>query len=291
MRILRFQIRLPSGQVDQINVESERVLIGSGAHCEIRLPLDQANVEHALIELGPAGVFAKALSFEPAPTINNIPFTQSPLPPESVLGVNQVQIYVMVADAAGIVGGQIQQQKKKTSPIMLMAIGMMLIAGGYLVFVDDQAEDSKSTQRVAPELWDPPAAQCSQSGTQAIALARERIAVADAKRERRPFHVQDGVQAVPVFEQAAACFRAGGDPQSAAAADEAAKILRKEMNDEYRTQRVRLDHSLSIEDYPSAQKEVRVLLQFTEGKTGDYVSWLSNLDRKLKLKLGRQSPR
>ena len=28
MRVLRFQIRLPSGQVDQLNVESERVLIG-----------------------------------------------------------------------------------------------------------------------------------------------------------------------------------------------------------------------------------------------------------------------
>ena len=92
MRVLRFQIRHPTGQVDQINVESERVVIGSGAHCEIRLPIDQSRVEHVLIELGPAGVFARALSFEPAPTINNIPFTQAPLPPESVLGVNQMQI-------------------------------------------------------------------------------------------------------------------------------------------------------------------------------------------------------
>ena len=37
----------------------------------------------------------------------------------------------------------------------------------------------------------------------------------------------------------------------------------------------------------AARREVRILMQFTEGKQGDYVTWLSNLDRKLKLKLGR----
>ena len=77
MRVLRFQTRLPTGQVEQLSIESERVLIGSGAHCEIRLPLAEARVEHVLVELGPAGVFARALNFEPPPTINNVPFTQA----------------------------------------------------------------------------------------------------------------------------------------------------------------------------------------------------------------------
>ena len=36
MRVLRFQIRQPSGQIDQLFIDSERVLIGSGGHCEIR---------------------------------------------------------------------------------------------------------------------------------------------------------------------------------------------------------------------------------------------------------------
>ena len=87
MRTLKFQIRQHTGQVDQLSMEAERVLIGSGAHCEIRLPVDQARVEHVLIELGPAGIFARALNFEPPPTINNIPFQQAPLPPGAMLGV------------------------------------------------------------------------------------------------------------------------------------------------------------------------------------------------------------
>ena len=52
MRVLKFQTRLPTGQVEQVTIESERVLIGSGAHCEIRLPLAEAGVEHVLVELG-----------------------------------------------------------------------------------------------------------------------------------------------------------------------------------------------------------------------------------------------
>ena len=289
MRVLRFQIRLPSGQVDQLNVESERVLIGSGAHCEIRLPIDQARVEHCLIELGPAGVFARALNFEPPPTINNIPFTQAPLPPDAVLGVGQVQIYVAAADAAG--AGQVVQAKQKgSSPITLVALIALVAGGGYYVLGDTSGEAEIPRPKDAPELWGPPVAQCPQGGPQALAFARDRLFIADAKRERRPFHVQDGVQCVPLYEQAAACFRAGGDPATAAAADETAQRLRLDINDDYRTQRVRLEHALNVDDYAGAQHQVQVLRHYTEGKQGEYVVWLNNLERKLKTEIGKDRP-
>jgi hypothetical protein len=286
-RVLKFQTRLATGQVEQLVVEAERVLIGSGAHCEIRLPLDQARVEHVLLELAPAGLFARALSFEPPPTINNVPFTQAPLPPGAVLGVTGTQIYVEITE--GGAAGPGVQQKKKSSPALLFALLLMLPAAGYLFIVDDAGPAApKGAKAPPPELWGAPVAQCPYPGGQARAYASERMAVADAKRERRPFHVQDGVSAVPVYETAAACFRAGGDMQSANLADEAAKYLRREMNEDFRTRRVRLEHALQVQDYVSAQKEVRVLLQFVEGKTGDYVQWLANLERQLKLKVGTE---
>ena len=283
MRTLKFQIRQHTGHVDQLSMEAERVLIGSGAHCEIRLPVDQARVEHVLIELGPAGIFARALSFEPPPTINNIPFQQAPLPPGAMLGVGGCQIYVELTDGVGTAGGP----KKKPSPIMYLAVAIIVPLGLYTILGDDGAEGGpKASPKQAPELWQAPVSSCPYSGGQALAFAREKMAVADAKRERRPFHVQDGVQAVPTYEAAAVCFRAGGDAPSGNLAEESAKFLRRDITDDFRTRRVRLDHALTIEDYVSAQKEVRVLLQFTEGKSGDYVTWLSNLERKLKLKAG-----
>ena len=287
MRVLKFQTRLPTGQIEQLSIESERVLIGSGAHCEIRLPLAEARVEHVLIELGPAGVFARALSFEPPPTINNVPFTQAPLPPGAMLGVTGTQIYIEVLEGQQV-GGQLQQ-KKKSSPVMLIALLLMVPAAGYLFLVDDDGFGAEGAMEMPqpPELWGAPIAQCPQADRgAALGFARERMAIADAKRERRPFHVQDGVSAVPTYEMAAACFRAGGDVASGNLADESAKYLRREMTDDFRMRRVRLDHALATEDYVSAQKEVRVLLQFVEGTSGDYVTWLSNLERKLKLKVG-----
>ncbi|MDB5216624.1 MAG: hypothetical protein JWO86_4551 [Myxococcaceae bacterium] len=283
MRTLRFQIRLHTGQVDQLSMEAERVLIGSGAHCEIRLPVDQARVEHVLIELGPSGIFARALNFEPPPTINNIPFQQAPLPPGAVLGVGGCQILVELAEgAAGTAGGP----KKKTSPLMYIAMAIIVPVGMYTILVDDAPEAQRGSPKQAPELWQAPVASCPYTGGQALAFAREKMVVADAKRERRPFHVQDGVLAVPTYEAAAVCFRAGGDNGSGTLAEESAKFLRRDITDDFRTRRVRLDHALTTEDYVSAQKEVRVLLQFCEGKSGDYVTWLSSLDRKLKLKVG-----
>lgn len=218
--------------------------------------------------------------------INNVPFTQAPLPPGAVLGVTGTQIYVEVTEGAG--QGQGAEKKKGSSKLSIIAMFVMLPAVYMLFFADEETATTKQTSKPPPDLWNPPITQCPHQQQQALAFARERMAVADAKRERRPFHVQDGVQAVPVYETAAACFRAGGDGASAKLAEDAAQFLRREMNDDFRTRRVRLEHALNTQDYVSAQKEVRVLLQFVEGKQHEWVTWLQNLDRQLKLKVGEQ---
>ena len=291
MNVLRFQIRQPSGQIDQIFIESERVLIGSGAHCEIRLPLDQSAVEHALVQVGPAGVFVQALSFQPPPTVNGIPFTQGPLPADAVLGVGQIQINVTRAEGMAGVGGATGQatakKKKGTSPLALVAL-LALAGGGYFMFFMDDATALDTGQHKPPELWSAPVIQCTQPARdRALAFALERFGVASSLRERRPFHVQDGINAVPIYEISAACYKQAGDEPSAAEALAAAATLRKDITDDYRAHRVRLEHALQVDDLLTARKEVKILLQFTEGKPGEYVTWLSNLDRSLKLKLGR----
>ena len=248
MSVLRFQIRQPSGQVDQLLIESERVRIGSGAHCEIRLPLDQAAIEHALIQVGPAGIFVQAMSFQPPPTVNNIPFTQGPLTPDAVLGIGQFQITVALAQDGAQGGPGFAAKKKGQSPLMVIGLLGIMAAGAWFFF-GDAPTATNAAPRDAPELWGLPVDACPQrSPEQAMALARERNVVADAKRERRPFHVQDGIAAVPLYELSSVCYRAGGDQNAAVEAAGAAASLRKEMNDDYRTHRVRLEHFLSLDD-------------------------------------------
>jgi hypothetical protein len=286
---LRFQIRHPNGQVEHLNVDGERVMIGSGAHCEIRLPVDQAALESVLVQQTASGVYAKALSFDPPPTLNNTPFSQAPVQAESVLGIGQMQIYVTISDEAGG-AAVVAKSKSKTSPLTVILAGLCALAGAYYLLAgDDQADNSLQPQQI-PSLWDPAPATCPQSAPeQALARAHEVQQVADARRERRPFHVQDGVAAVPLYELASACYLRGADQARATETANAAAALKAEMQQDFRTHRVRLDHLLTIKDWVPARRETRVLLSYMEGKQGEYVTWLSNLDRQLKLKVGRAS--
>lgn len=300
MRSLNFQIRLPSGKVEQIVVESERALLGSGAHCEIRLPLDQANLEHVLIEVGAAGIFATALNFDPPPTINDIPFTKAPLTSEAVLGIKHVQVSVQMLSTGTGERRAAAEAQKKSNPLVLVGLVLIMLCSAYLILSDSNQFGSSIKRPPPPELWGPVVTTCPQAGPQALSFAGQKLALADAKHERRPFYVQDGIQAVTLYEEAAACLRAGGDAASAAGPDNAAKSLRTEINNEYRAHNLRLEHALNImadrrsddavktEMSKDALKETRALLKFVQGKSGDYVKSLTIRERNLSLKVGSQ---
>jgi hypothetical protein len=289
MQGLKFDIRHPDGRIEEVRLDGDRALIGSGAHCEIRLPVDQAAIEHVLVQANPAGVFAEARSFQPAPTINGGQFTRSQLVPGSVLGIGYTQIVVSVIELMGQAAATTRQENK-VSPMTLIMAAVILPVGMYIIFFSDPAETGTGAPpREVPELWGEVIAACPQQGAdQARNTAEDRFSLGIAKQERRPFHVQDGVAAVPLFETAAACFGAAGEPEAAKAASERAATLRSDIADDFRTHRVRLEYAISRKNWEIAQKEVRVLLNFLEGQQHDYVNWLSSLDRRLRLKYGDQ---
>ena len=237
----------------------------------------------------PGGVVrAEARAFEPPATINGVPFTEAQLGVDSVLSVGGVEM--RVAPGAAAAGEQVVKAKgQKTSPMTYVLALLALLLGGYIILADDDDGGRIPPAPAAPELWEAADATCPQpAGPKALAFAKERRLVADAKRERRPFHVQDGVAAVPIFETAAACFKAAGDTEEANDSAAAAAMLRQQVNEDYRTHRVRLEHATQVNDWRTARHETRVLLAFTQGKQGEYVTWLSNLDRKLRLQHGRE---
>ena len=287
---LKFHIRHADGRAEEMVIDSDRVLIGSGAHCEIRLPPEESAVEHVALQAGPEGITVQARASQPYPTVNGSPFSQAQLLPGSVLGVGRVQIQVALIEVFD--GAAIGASKKsKTSTMTYVLALLALPLAGYLLLADDDEPMAPKPPDNFPQLWDAPVSACpQQSAEQAMAFASDRLALADWRRERRPFRVQDGVAAVPLYEAAAACFRVAEQPEMAKEASEAAEQLRAEVGLDYRTHRVRLEHALSVSDWATAHKETRVLLALTESKPGEYVTWLSNLDRRLQLKFGRKGP-
>jgi hypothetical protein len=290
MQGLKFDIRHPDGRIEEIKLDGDRALIGSGGHCEIRLPVDQAAIEHVLVQANPAGVFAEARSFQPAPTINGGQFTRSQLVPGSVLGIGYTQIVVSVTELLGQ-AATAAQKENKISPMTLIMAAVIMPVGMYIIFFSDPAEaDGGAPPREVPELWGEVIAACpQQEADQALNAAEDRFALGLAKQERRPFHVKDGVAAVPLFETAAACFEVAGDQDAAKSAGERAARLRRDIAEDFRTHRVRLEYAISRKNTETAQKEVRVLLDFLGDQQHDYVNWLSALDRRLRLKYGDQN--
>lgn len=288
MKALKFLVRYPDGRAEEFTIDAERVLIGSGAHCDIRLPVDQAAMEHVSVSMGPASALAEARAFEPPPTINGSPFQRSQLLPDAILGIGQVQMTVAVVEVAEK-QGLTPRKQEKTSPMTYILAAVAVPLSLYVIFSDSGSGGTEPAPTEVPALWGDPITACPQSGSQALALAEDQRVLAIARRERRPFHVQDGVRAVPLFETAAACFKAAGEDKAAKQTAEDAAKLREDVAEDYRTHRVRLEHALSVSDWRTVQIETRVLLAFLEGQQNDYVTWLSNLDRKLQLKYGRKN--
>jgi hypothetical protein len=172
----------------------------------------------------------------------------------------------------------------KSSPLVriVAAIG---IPFAVWQLASEPPADLPSSPKKAPALFPASAATaCPQAqGDQAIAYGREQQQLADAKRKRHPFHAYDGVQAVGLYRVAAACMRAGGDPGSAADLTSDADQLQAEIEGDYRTHRARLEHALSVHDRAVVRQEVAALRDLTTGQSGEYVTWLSSLQRRLQL--------
>ncbi|APR84466.1 Hypothetical protein A7982_09815 [Minicystis rosea] len=284
---LEFNIRHPDGRSEKLVVDSDRVLIGSGAHCEIRLPAAEAAVEHVLVTFLGGGVFATARALSPAPTINGSPFTQAPLLAESVLGVGQVQMTIGVVEVAEN-ANVIKKKQESTSPMTYVLAAVAIPLSLYII-LDDPPSDTavKDRPKDVPSLWAAAAPSCPQrAADQALALAREKRVVAEGKRERSPFHVQDGVAAVPLFQVASACYKNAEDSSASREMEASANRLKKSLEEDYRAHQMRLEHAIEVKDLRTAQKEVKVLLAMLQGQANPYVVWLSNLDRRLQLKLG-----
>jgi hypothetical protein len=281
---LVFILRHPGGRREQLTVDADRAVVGSGAHCEIRLPVEQAATEHLIVEARQGMVFGEARTLEPPPTVNGVPFTEGRLLPESIVMVGPVELSISLLHVSGAAGTKHDKGGKATPRTYLLAA--LAVALAFYVLSNVKKNDSAMPMPVSvPELWTTERESCPQQAKeQAVVLAGELHLTADGKRERSPFHPEDGVAAVTLYRRAGACFAvAGRQAESNEAADDA-EDLRRRVIDDFRLNRLRLERSLASQDWGTARKVIRVLISFMQGRSGDYVNWLSNVDRRITIK-------
>src|SRR5688572_20525938 len=87
-----------AGKVKVVEVQADRALVGSGAHCDLRLAPDEAAVEQLTIEARDDEVYAKVQALEPGCRLNGAPFLEGRLTPDSILELSGVGLRVTVAE-------------------------------------------------------------------------------------------------------------------------------------------------------------------------------------------------
>ncbi len=275
MSLLRFEIRFADGRKEVANVDGEHALIGNGAHCDIRLPLDQAANEHVAVEVVGGTVRLETLAFDPPATVNGMPFTNMPITTDVPLKIGSTRIFIALGDATFDGSPVVQKiQAEETSPAIKILGVLAAVLGAYMLLFPDEPPMVAAPAQI-PELFPAVTVTCPQTAPdQAKAFASDKLDIAEGKRERSPFAPRDGVEAVQLYALASACFKVGGDGARAADADLAAKQLRTSITQDFRARRVRLEHLLAVRDFDLAKNDVRVLRALTEGKQGRYVEWL-----------------
>jgi len=293
MDVIQFRVRHPDGRVDTLVTEAPRVLIGAGSHCEIRLPIGAARVEHVAIQSTPAGWRASARSLDPVPRLDGVEFTEAPVLGDCVIMIDQTRIDVAPSTGPGGTDRTVTQVKAKRSVRVYLYLALGLACWVGLYAARPRAKTSTQEPEDVPALWPVGAAEtCPQTGPEpALAAAGARLDLAVAKEERSPFHPEDGLAAVTLYQSAEACFRVAGHDADAEQVVAEGKRLRRDMTDRFREHRLRLQRALAVEEWDVAEHESGVLLAFVQSATGDYATWLSNTRRRLQLRHGTSGSR
>jgi hypothetical protein len=282
---LRFEIRHADGRTEVATVEGERAIIGHAAHCDVRLPLDQAAAEHVAVEVVGSTVRVETKAFEPAATINGMPFTAMPIGADMPLRVNTTRIFIQLVDVGTKRTATAQRPEESTSPLTRV---LALVGLGAAVYVFLPTEEARAPVPVeVPQLFAGPAPTCEQKAPdQAKSRGYSVIDSAETERERSPFVARDGLSAVHDYELAADCFRQAGMTWESNDAQRQANDLKDAIGLDFRARRVRLEHMLNVGDYELASRDVAVLRELTAGRQGPYIMWLAGTDQMLKAKGG-----
>jgi hypothetical protein len=287
MAAIRFRVRHGSGEPQELFTETPGVRIGSGSHCEIRLPMGTARVEHVFIEHTPTGLRALARSVDPVPKLDGVEFTEAPIRGEVTITIGSTRIEVIPAEGTSpSEAGAVPAGRRNPRIYVYLALGVACFLA--LVAARPRAKVPTPEPREVPALWDArERASCPEAAAEeARAIGNTRFDLAVAKQERSPFHPEDGVAAVSYFESAAACFRTADRGADADFAQTRADRLRGDMVDRFRNHRLRLARALATEQWSLAEHESGVLLSFLPPTPSDYSTWLSNLRRRLSLQYG-----
>jgi hypothetical protein len=273
------------GKVEQLELQTDRALVGSGAHCDVRLAPDEAAVEQLVVESRDDEVFVRVYSFDPPCRLNGAPFLEGRLSPDSLIEFGPVALRVELTELSQ--GVKPAQQAAAGTHPAIQALALVGLALGFYFVLNRMPppESALSSAEQPPALFAEQPRECPHSDLEAArSLAEQDHLDADNRRERSPFYPRDGLLAVPLYERAAACYARVGEAAAASEARTAAAALRTRMSDEFHVRQVRIERFIAQEKLDALRREVLLAAEFVEDKSHPYAHWLSALGREAEVR-------
>jgi hypothetical protein len=258
----------------RFTVDAERATVGSGAHCEVRLPPEVVAREQLLLTVANGALRFEERTREVSVVLRGARVAQGVLGPADELQIGSVKLSACVVSLTS---------ERRRFPLEALAVipAALVVALALTFSPKAEAADRPPT---APPLFADTAAACpAKDPAEAGHVALQRRALAVAKRERGPFAVRDSVEAVTQFGVAAACARLAGDDAKASEDAASAEALRRKVEDEYLTRRTRLEHAFLEGDTAGVDRELPALVALTAHLRDPYVDWLIQENRRAEL--------
>lgn len=273
------EITRPDGTMERHRIEGDQVTVGRSPTAGIPLVnADELEPEHLLVAPRPDGCWISVAEGASPALARGRAVTAEVVPWGTELRVGTVELRVTDRPTA-------TRRAAGTGvswPVLIAAfIGLPL--AGWLLLSDPVTDVPLDAGAPPPELFGR-TIECEETGRTALHGARQAAEAASHRSERYPFDAQDGVVAVELWKEAAACFDSAGRAADARRVQREADVLAQRIEEDYRTHRLRLERSLEQQRWADALRETRALSAITEHLSGDaYVTWLTLLERRLQL--------
>jgi hypothetical protein len=278
MAKLELELQREAHRPEIICVDSERVLIGSEAYCDVRLPSDEAAPEHLLLEVSGQSLRVVALSAARPVWLDGRATVRGTIVSGGTIGLGKLAIRVWLDRGAHDAATPRTFLRRA---MVTVACGLLLLGLAAAILLSDGAK--AGAKAAPPLLWQASPAACPASRPrEAIEVALEKETLAEAKAQRQPFIAREGVDAVRLYRVAAECARVAGASDRHAALSTTADSLQSAIDMDYRVRRLRLDYSLKIGDKRTAARETAMLRELLRGEEDAYTRWLTALATKLR---------
>jgi hypothetical protein len=274
-----------NGVATTLDLPSDRVIVGSGAHCDVRLAPDEAALEQLVLEARDEQIFVEVRNLTPACRVQGALFLGGFLPQGEALVLGPLSLSAkLIAPQQAATTAQVARNQSQTHPA-IQALGLVGVAVGmfYALQTTEQEKSVLATVIEPPLLFaEAGAAKCPQQDAEAaLSFAQQERAAGDAKAERSPFYPGDGLAAVSSYERARVCFAVAGEKRAAQEAASASERLRQQLADELHMRHVRLERFLAQNKFDDVSREVVLLAELVPDHSHPYAQWLSAVRREV----------